>query len=140
MSTSKPNLVRTWASGAPGSSVVDPDSTSPGKFAAGWLAEVPPFEHFNFLQQLFSQGLAHFNEQGIGVWDSDTTYPAKGLSKGSDGRIYQAVQEQNGNDPTSDDGTNWFVKNLIPSVSNIVDLKNLPSSQFVDGDKIWLEH
>lgn len=109
MSTSKPNLVRTWAAGAPASNVVDPDTTTPGKFDAGWLAEVPPFEHFNFLQQLFSQALAHTNEQGIMVWDSATTYPIDGLAKGSDGIVYKAVLEQSNNNPVGDGGTNWEI-------------------------------
>lgn len=112
MTTQKPDLTRVWANGAPPANVVDPDTTTPGKVNAGWQAEVPPFEHFNFLQKWFTQGLAHFNEQGIGVWDTDTTYPVDGLSKGSDGNIYVALQEQSGNDPVSDGGTNWelFVK------------------------------
>lgn len=108
MSTQKPDLTRVWANGAPPANVVDPDTTTPGKVNAGWQAEVPPFEHFNFLQKWFTQGLAHFNEQGIGVWDTDTTYPQFGMAKGTDGAIYVAVQEQSGNDPVSDDGTNWL--------------------------------
>lgn len=111
MSTSKPNLTRTWAAGAPANNVVDPDTTTPGKFDAGWLAEVPPFEHFNFLQKLFTQGLAHNNEQGINIWDIDTTYPLDGLTKGSNGVTYIAIVEQSGNDPVSDGGTNWEVWN-----------------------------
>ena len=109
MSTSKPDLTRVWASGAPSGNIIDPDTTTPGKVASGWLAEVPPFEHFNFLQKWFTQGLAHLNEQGIAVWDADTTYPIGGLVKGSNGTIYKGILEQNGNNPVSDDGTNWTV-------------------------------
>lgn len=108
MSTLKPDLTRVWASGAPGANVEDPDVTVPGKFDAGWEAEIPPFENFNFLQQLFTQGLAHNNEQGINSWDTDTTYPINGLAKGSDGDIYVALIEQNGNDPVGD-GINWIL-------------------------------
>jgi hypothetical protein len=107
MATTKPDLTRIWANGAPPANVVDPDTTTPGKVLAGWQAEVPPFEHFNFLQKWFTQGLAHFNEQGIGIWDTDTTYPIDGIVKGSDGEIYKSVLEQSGNDPVSDIGTNW---------------------------------
>lgn len=106
MATSKPDLTRVWAEGAPPGNVVDPDITTPGKVASGWQAEVPPFEHFNFLQKWFTQGLAHFNEQGIAVWDTDTTYPISALAKGSDGNIYIAINEQSGNDPVSDN-INW---------------------------------
>jgi hypothetical protein len=107
MATVKPDLTRVWANGAPPGNVVDPDTTTPGKVLSGWQAEVPPFEHFNFLQKWFTQGLAHFNEQGIAVWDTNTTYPQYGLAKGSDGEIYISQQEQNGNDPISDNGDNW---------------------------------
>ena len=100
MSTAKPDLTRVWASGAPGGNVVDPDVTSPGKFAAGWLAEVPPFEHFNYLQKQSTQGLAHINEQGIPQWDVNTLYPVNAIVKGSNGQLYRALSEQDGNDPT----------------------------------------
>lgn len=110
MATSKPDLTRVWANGAPGANVVDPDTTTPGKVDAGWQAEVPPFEHFNFLQKWFTQGLAHANEQGIMVWDANTTYPANGIVKGSNGQLYQARTEQSGNDPVSDT-VNWFLFN-----------------------------
>ena len=125
MATIKPNLTRTWASGAPSGNVIDPDTTTPGKFAAGWLAEVPPFEHFNFLQQLFTQGLAHNNEQGINKWDIDTVYPINGLAKGSNGLVYEAILEQSANDPVSDDGTNWilFDTSSTTEFKTIADLK-----------------
>lgn len=121
MATQKPDLTRVWASSAPSGNVVDPDTTTPGKVAAGWQAEVPPFEHFNFLQKWFTQGLAHFNEQGIAVWDTDTTYPIDGLAKGSDGRLYKALVEQNGNDPVSDSGVNWELFSRSANVLNIKD-------------------
>jgi len=107
--TDKPDLTRVWAAGAPSGNIVDPDTSTPGKFAAGWQAEVPPFEHFNFIQKLQTQGLAHINEQGIAVWDSYTTYPVGGLAKGSDGNVYKALASQSGNNPVADDGTNWKV-------------------------------
>jgi len=108
MATVKPDLTRVWANGAPSGNVVDPDTTTPGKVLAGWQAEVPPFEHFNFLQKWFSQGLAYNNEQGINIWDIFTTYPIGGISKGSNGKLYIAITEQSGNNPTSDSGVNWI--------------------------------
>lgn len=142
MVTQKPDLTRVWANGAPPANVVDPDTTTPGKVNVGWQAEVPPFEHFNFLQKWFTQGLAHFNEQGIGVWDIDTTYPIDGLAKGSDGKVYIAVSEQNGNNPTSDDGSNWKIwTNLgLNSTLQFSDVSSILSSdilrQLADGTLI----
>lgn len=101
MAIDKPDLTRVWANGAPSGNVVDPDDTTPGKFSAGWQAEVPPFEHFNFIQKLQTQGLAHINEQGIPVWDTETVYPINALVKGSDGTVYKSLSEQSGNDPVS---------------------------------------
>lgn len=129
MATTKPDLTRVWANGAPPANVVDPDTTTPGKVLSGWQAEVPPFEHFNFLQKWFTQGLAHANEQGIMVWDINTTYPVSGIVKGSDGNLYVCVNEQNGNDPTTDNGDNWsfyLSKSNMKLVSDIASLKNSP--------------
>lgn len=134
MATLKPDLTRVWANGAPPANVVDPDTTTPGKVLSGWQAEVPPFEHFNFLQKWFTQGLAHANEQGIMIWDTDTTYPVDGLVKGSDGELYRAVLEQSGNDPVSDDGTNWQIGITRAPFGTValMTAKNLAAGQLVE--------
>lgn len=101
MATQKPDLTRVWANGAPTGNVVDPDETTPGKVNAGWRAEVPPFEHFNYLQKWFSQGLAYNNEQGINEWDANTTYPVDALVKASDGNLYSSLTSNQGETPIS---------------------------------------
>lgn len=141
MATQKPDLTRIWANGAPGGNVVDPDTTTPGKFNAGWLAEVPPFEHFNFLQKLFTQGLAHFNEQGIGIWDTDTTYPINGLVKGFNGQVYIAITEQSGNNPISDDGTNWEIyidRSFLKVLNNSAKVSRLKQKLDFDQENIYV--
>ncbi len=128
VATVKPDLTRVWAEGAPGANVVDPDTTTPGKFDDGWLAEVPPFEHFNFLQKLFTQGLAHNNEQGINLWDTTTDYPVDALSKGSDGIVYISIVTPNvGNDPTSSP-TDW-----IPTLTTEVDVDSIADLRLTPG-------
>lgn len=117
MAVTKPDLTRIWAVNAPSGNVVDPDTTTPNKFSSGWQAEVPPFEHFNFIQNLQTQGLAHINEQGIPVWDTDTVYPVDALAKGSDGAVYIALVEQSGNDPISDT-INWAESAAGRSIGN----------------------
>ena len=153
MPTPKPNLNRVWAGGAPPSNVIDPDSTTPGKFAAGWLAEVPPFEHFNFLQQLFTQGLAHNNEQGINEWDISTSYPVGALVKASDSLIYKCVIAGTGNDPVGDivnweDATNSisyrgstldFHLSLL-KVADYAEAKAIPSNQLVVGETLTISY
>lgn len=144
MATQKPDLTRIWANTAPPANVVDPDITTPGKVTAGWQAEVPPFEHFNFLQKWFTQGLAHFNEQGVGIWDTDTTYPIGGMAKGSDNILYQALVEQSGNDPVSDGGVNWVALVSTPvTLGNYTDyifasISDLEAGTSIGGQPIAL--
>jgi len=126
--TDKPNLTRVWAKTAPGGNVVDPDTVTAGKFTAGWQAEVPPFEYFNFIQKQVTEGLAHINEQGIAVWDTNTVYPVGGLAKGSDGNVYRALLSQSTNDPVTDGGTNWIdweVSNRVIRVISIAAIEAL---------------
>ena len=127
--TDKPDLTRIWGEGAPSDNVVDPDTTTPGKFSNGWQAEVPPFEHFNFIQKQVTEGLAHINEQGIAVWDDVTTYPVGGLAKGSDGNVYKALVSQSDNDPVSDNGTNWVdeLNNRVIRVTSIAAMEAFPA-------------
>lgn len=115
MSVTKPDLTRVWAEGAPVGNIEDPDTTSPGKFDAGWLAEIPPFENFNFLQKLFTQGLAHINEQGVAQWDNTTDYLVDSLAKGSNGVLYASRVTPNiANDPISSP-TQWKVAFYNPN-------------------------
>jgi len=110
MAISKPNLTRIWAADAAGSDVVDPDVQTPGKFSLGWVAEKPPYQFFNFMQKLFTQGLGYFDEQGIGFWNTDTDYQDLSLTKGSNGVIYLLKTSGDGTqNPVSDGGTNWIV-------------------------------
>ena len=142
--TDKPNLTRVWAKTAPGGNVVDPDTVTAGKFAAGWQAEVPPFEYFNFIQKQITEGLAHINEQGIAVWDDVTTYPIGGLAKGSDGNVYKALVSQNDNDPVSDGGTNWdkeptkadLISEVAGKGASLVSMEGGPSVEAAVLDRV----
>lgn len=58
--------------------------------------------------------LSSLNEQGIGIWDTNTTYPVNGIAKGSDGQLYLCVQENSSVDPTSGDESYWV---LIPATA-----------------------
>lgn len=118
--TTKPGLNRVWASGAPSANIEDPDETVAGKFASGWQAEIPPFQNFNFLQQLFTQALAHANEFGIMQWDNSTTYPVNGWARSTvDGAVYRSKVSNSANEP-SDSPTEWEVL----SVQNLLGIPN----------------
>lgn len=74
MKIDRPELERIWASNAPVANVEDPDITSPGKFSAGWTAEVPTYQNFNFLQKHFTQSIAYLGQMGIAEWDGEQEY------------------------------------------------------------------
>lgn len=83
----KPDFTYVWASGG---AVVAPNDT---KKQLGWVAEAPPFQYDNWLQNRQDQMLAHINQRGIPAWDGLTEYEAGGLSyvQGSDGKVYKSV-------------------------------------------------
>ncbi len=112
MAIEKPDFIRVWASGASSGDVVDPDDAIPGKFEAGWVIELPEYQHFNYLQNLFTERTAYLNEQGIGEWDTDTEYPEGAVVKGSDGELYMALIDNDGFDPISSP-TQWDIRNIF---------------------------
>lgn len=57
-----------WAS--EGTSVDPTDS----KFKLGWVAEIPPYQYFNYYMNKASLMLDHVNTYGIPVWDNITSY------------------------------------------------------------------
>ena len=83
----KPDFTYVWASGG---AVVAPNDS---KKQLGWVAEAPPFQYDNWLQNRQDQMLAHINQRGIPAWDGLTNYEAGGLSyvQGSDGKVYKSV-------------------------------------------------
>jgi len=87
--TDKPDLKRIWADNGVSTDIVDPDITLPGKFTKGWVEEVPRHEHFNYLHKLYTQGLAHNNENGINEWDAETSYVKGAIVKGNDSILYR---------------------------------------------------
>lgn len=106
----KPDFTYVWASGG---TIVAPNDA---KKQLGWLAEAPPFQYDNWLQNRQDQMLAHINQRGIPAWDGLTNYEAAGLSyvQGSDGKIYKSVATSGPattvQDPTTDaTDTYWTV-------------------------------
>lgn len=101
------NINDVWASGG--------DSIYPGdtKYATGWQVEIPPRQYFNFIDNKQDQMLAHINQHGIVVWDSETEYQAnKSYVQGSDGTIYRAIQTHTNQDPVAD-VTNTYWQNPL---------------------------
>lgn len=95
MAQVKPVINSVWGSTG---ATTDPGTT---KMNLGWTAETPTHNVQNFWQQRADEMLTHLNEQGIAEWDNVTTYPIDGWAKGSDGRVYRALQVATAQDPVS---------------------------------------
>ncbi len=59
-----------WAAGG---EAVEPSDT---KKLQGWVAEIPPFQFENWLQNRNDRTVAHIVQHGISGWDSETEYQA----------------------------------------------------------------
>ena len=127
MSIKKPSFLRVWARKAASGDVVDPDETMPGKFEAGWQAEVPTFEHFNYIQQSVTKGLAYLNEQGICEWDKETAYPKGAIVKAGDNLLYVAQVENTDKEPISntEQWEQYYPTNLGRQYKTEIDLTGL---------------
>ena len=105
--TSKPLKVGvTWASQAPISNILDPDSVVGGKVDTGWIVEIPPLQFFNWIQNNISARCAYINELGISGWDADTVYPLGAwVNVPSASKIFESTVSNNqGIDPASGSG------------------------------------
>lgn len=103
------NLNNVWASGG--------DRIYPGdtKYSTGWQVEIPPRQYFNEIDYKQDQMLAHLNQHGIPVWDSETEYQSgKSYVQGvAGGVIYLCIQTHTNQNPELDvAGLYW---QLLPS-------------------------
>tara|TARA_Y100000114_G_C11764120_1_gene332374 strand:- start:52370 stop:53236 length:867 start_codon:yes stop_codon:yes gene_type:complete len=90
------------------------DSLDPGptKYASGWGVEIPPLQTFNYLDSRQDQAIAHINQHGVPVWDSNTEYQEdKSYVQGvTNGTIYRCVQTHTNQDPETDvSNTYWII-------------------------------
>lgn len=84
-------------------------------YQQGWqdavIADKAPFlEEMNGVMYGTTYQLAYLMQQGIPEWDAGTTYYTNSRAMGSDGNIYTSLVDENtGNNPTTDDGTHWNI-------------------------------
>lgn len=100
------NLSKVWASGG------DVLTPSDAKIGTGWEIEIPPRQWFNWLDNRQDQAIAHINQHGVAVWDSDTEYQAsKSYAQGpTNGIIYRCVQLNTNQNPETDvSNTYWQI-------------------------------
>ena len=95
-----------WAATASTSEIVEPTTV---KQNAGWTAEKPPYQNFNWAWQIFTNMLQNAEQFGIMQWSTDTTYPQYGRALGTDGNWYKSKAPGNqGNDPVSDTANTYW--------------------------------
>lgn len=92
-----------FASNAGVADIANPnEEEGPGAFEAGWEAEIPPYQYFNFIQRKFSEAIAHVNKEGIGRWDNVTSYEVDAIVKSpTGGQLYKAIEANSDTDPTN---------------------------------------
>lgn len=103
----KPDFSYVWASGG---AIVAPSDV---KKQTGWVAEVPPFQWENYLQNRQDNAILHLFQKGISEWDALSNYyfTASGVRsyvQGSDGVIYVAVQDSIGQNPVTDSSDTYW--------------------------------
>ena len=106
MSVIKPsNLGRVWAD--TGEKITPPTS----KIEQGWVAEIPPHQYFNYVENRQDQFASHINSHGIVFWDENTQYYAnQSFVQGqTTGIVYVAKQSNKGVNPDYDDTGVWEV-------------------------------
>lgn len=89
------------------------------KTAKGHEVEIPLKETFNYLQNKQDSMLAHLNQHGLPVWDSDSQYLAeKSYIQGSNGVIYVANLDNTNVNPVTEIGAvNWRI--AFPPSANV---------------------
>lgn len=95
------DINKIWASAG------DVLAPSDSKIATGWSVEIPPRQWFNYIDHKQDAAIAHINQHGIAVWDSNTEYQwtlsgTKSICMGSNGTIYRTKQLNINQNPVLD--------------------------------------
>ena len=86
------------------------------KISQGWAVEIPPRQYFNYIDNKQDQAIAHINQHGIPVWDSQTEYQAgTSYTQGSDGNIYKCLITATNVNPVGDSTGTWQTAFLTAS-------------------------
>ena len=113
------DLNKIWASAG------DVLAPSDSKIATGWQVEIPPRQYFNYIDNKQDQAIAHINQHGIAVWDSNTEYQwtlsgTKSICMGSNGTIYRTKQLNINQNPVLD-VTNVYWEVAFANISDFYD-------------------
>lgn len=123
----KPNdLHKIWADSGDRATPLD------SKISTGWAVEIPPRQWFNWLDNRQDRAIAHINQHGISVWDTNTIYYA-GKSYVQDpvnGIIYRATVTGSGQQPST--SPNFWTQAFLASNQAGI------SQSFADGRYVTL--
>lgn len=96
-------------------------------YQTGWRSAVisdrnyPTLGEMNAVQQVPTQQLAYLFQKGVPEWDENTTYFSNVSYCQVNGVLYQSVSDNNiGNNPTTDNGTNWIIADLSNKLTNCI--------------------
>ena len=108
----------------PSTSIAETQTTA---YQTGWRSAVisdrnyPTLGEMNAVQQVPTQQLAYLFQKGIPEWDAGTTYYANVSYCQVNGVLYKSVSDNNiGNNPTTDNGTNWIIADLSNKITNCI--------------------
>jgi hypothetical protein len=74
----------------------------------GWIAEIPPFQFENWINNRTQTALSHIIQHGISEWDATVEYQeGQSYVQDEDGVIYRALQTHTGVNPKYDDQGFW---------------------------------
>ncbi len=114
--------------------------TDPGavKNAAGWIAEIPTHQNFNWLLNRADQAVSFNQSAGLEPWHTLIIYTDNGFTVGSDAVVYQSQQGANLNhQPVGDDGTWWLPYEIAggmrANISGLLTSVSAASSNIVIG-------
>lgn len=105
----KPTVRLPWASAAASSSIVDPDTITPGYAATGYpLSTQPPARQFwNWVLNYCMNGVRYFSQRGVPDWDTAETYYIGAVVQGTDGVVRQSLTNNNIGNPPPTSSANW---------------------------------
>ncbi len=75
--TTRLDVSRIWAGNDPAVSVIDPGTE---KYGIGWVAEIPAYQHMNYLQYRIDTNLRALAERGMFEWGIEVDYQKGALA------------------------------------------------------------
>ena len=109
------NLNLLWALAG---GITDPDLATPGKYEAGWVAEIPTYQNFNFVLNALDNNLLSLAESGIFPWQDLIAYKA-GVRVSRSNKVFTCIQSHNDaagintQDPDLDATNSYWVHGMV---------------------------